>query len=469
MNIHKLFSAFRRKLLLENAINAALSALTLGAAGVFCVSLIYHILVLETPAVLLAAVGGGIFLLAFGLFFILGLPKEKTVAKRVDSLGLQERASTMLEFSDDPSVIAQLQRQDAAYHIALASAKQLSIRVAMLRIWTFVISISLAVPMVLLPHDIFAVPPKPLTPEEIQQQLMRQVISQLREDVKNSELEQPVQDSIEQILAELEQALKEAEGDLERAAEIQEAIDKLQNQQKELSTREKIGKALQKYTLTKALGEGIYGNNTKTISAALAQMEAALAADKTLVPQLNDEVVSALVDSEVVDTDSLYVALTKLTYPLALLDTEAETYAEDLHAIFEEAEAVILEALKRQVEATQQIQQMQDRLQAAMNGQEYQPQESERPDEGGEPPEDDAPEGEPPEGEQPENAPGGGNENGETQPDTRVEGFYDPISGSVSYGEVYGIYYAEYLKALENGNVPRYLQEIMDRYFAALE
>lgn len=49
-----------------------------------------------------------------------------------------------------------------------------------------------------------------------------------------------------------------------------------------------------------------------------------------------------------------------------------------------------------------------------------------------------------------------------------TEGIYDPVSGSVEYGEVFAVYYAEYLAALEAGEVPEDLQEIIDSYFASL-
>ena len=49
-----------------------------------------------------------------------------------------------------------------------------------------------------------------------------------------------------------------------------------------------------------------------------------------------------------------------------------------------------------------------------------------------------------------------------------TEGIYDPISGSVQYGDVFATYYAEYLAALEAGEVPEELQQIIDQYFSAL-
>ena len=472
MDIHKLLRTFRNKLLLENALSAAAIALTLSAAAIFCASLIDHLLVRPSSVVMLSAIGGSVFLISFLLFFFLRRPSAKKVAQRVDALGLQERVSTMLEFQDDPSPIAQLQRQDATEHIQNASPKQMPLQIQKRSWLVCLIGICLAVVMLLLPYDIFAVPPEPLTPEEIQQQMLRELISQLREDTESAELNENLTTSLQDILDQLEEDLKNAEGDLERAAEIQEAIDQLQQQQNQQSTRAKIGKELQKFQLTKALGEGISANNTKNISSALDTLEAALAADTALVVELNETIVSALVASEVSDTDPLYTALAKLTFPLALLDTTAEDFPQELKTVFDEAETAILEALKQQVTAEQQIGQMQEALKAFMRGEQYNPADSQRPDEEpeGEPPEGERPEGENPNEENAENPQGGGSsENAGEQIDTRVEGFYDPISGNVGYGEVFGIYYAEYLKALEDGTVPRYLQEIMDRYFAALD
>ncbi|MBQ8399631.1 MAG: hypothetical protein IJX08_06650, partial [Clostridia bacterium] len=62
----------------------------------------------------------------------------------------------------------------------------------------------------------------------------------------------------------------------------------------------------------------------------------------------------------------------------------------------------------------------------------------------------------------------GQQQGGDGKEDERLEVFYDPISGEVSYGKVFDAYYAEYLKALKTGEVPKELQEIMDRYFEAL-
>ena len=83
-------------------------------------------------------------------------------------------------------------------------------------------------------------------------------------------------------------------------------------------------------------------------------------------------------------------------------------------------------------------------------------------------PEGERPEGEMPEGEMPEGMEGEMPGDGEGEGSTMTEGIYDPVSGSVTYGEVFAAYYAQYLEALETGEVPEDLQEIMDQYFSAL-
>ncbi|MBP1576205.1 MAG: hypothetical protein J6A68_01605, partial [Oscillospiraceae bacterium] len=61
-----------------------------------------------------------------------------------------------------------------------------------------------------------------------------------------------------------------------------------------------------------------------------------------------------------------------------------------------------------------------------------------------------------------------GDPEAEAPADPLTETVYDPDSGNVPYGEVFIFYYTEYLTALENGEVPEELQQIIDGYFAAL-
>lgn len=477
MNIPKLLKPFRRKMLWESAIKAAILALALGAPGVFLTALINRILIRPDSFILLAAVGAGIFAIAFLLFFFLGWPTGKKVAKRIDALGLQERATTMVEFRASDATLAQLQRQDAADRIEKTSPRQLRMRIGKGRVILCAVSICLAALMLAIPYNIIDLLKPPPSPEEVRQQMLREMIQDLREDAQAEEFDDSMQDTLQEILDELEADLQNAQSDLERAAEIQEAIEQLQQQIDRVSTRSKIGKALQKYDLTKNLGKGIADNRHADISTALEALEKSLLADTDLVMQLNQTVVSALVDSEVEENDLLYRAVAKLMYPLLLLDITADSYPADLHIVFEDAETAILDALKNQINAEKQLSEMQNTLRDTMDRmtgnerREPNQEKVENKDEQteGEKPSDeksqqDTPEATGPEGSQspPSGSPG-------KQQQIMTEGIYDPVSGNVTYGEVFATYYAQYLKDLENNKIPEELQPILDRYFAALD
>ena len=67
---------------------------------------------------------------------------------------------------------------------------------------------------------------------------------------------------------------------------------------------------------------------------------------------------------------------------------------------------------------------------------------------------------------QPQNQSHGGS--GEESTTNMTEPVYDPISGSVQYGEVFSAYYAEYLQDARSGSVPGDLQNAADTYFDSL-
>ena len=51
----------------------------------------------------------------------------------------------------------------------------------------------------------------------------------------------------------------------------------------------------------------------------------------------------------------------------------------------------------------------------------------------------------------------------------QTEPVYDPISGSVPYGDVFSAYYSEYLRDAEDGEIPFEVQEAARAYFAGLD
>ena len=472
MNLNKLFHSFKQKMIWENILKSLLFAAMLAACGVFITSFVYHVLITETPVLITAVIGGGIFILSFLAVFFLRYPTRKRVAARVDAMGLKERATTMLEFQNIETEIVQLQRMDAVAHIQKASPRKMVLQVRKADYLLCIISICLAFTMLVLPFNVFAFGDSPASGDDEQQQVIKELIAQLREEVKEAELEE----QLNQIIDDLEEDLQDAESELDQAGEIQQAIKEMQELMEKALTKYKIGEALQKYELTRSLGEAISAGDAEKVSSALDELETELAADTALVKQLSETIVAALTDSGVAEDDALYRALAELSSTLILLDITSSSFADNLSAVFDDAETAILAALEQQASIEQQMNDLQDSLEDAKddvlgNEQEEKPEEDptgegEKPE--GEMPEGERPEGEMPEGEMPEGMGGEIPGDGEGEGSTMTEGIYDPVSGSVTYGEVFAAYYAQYLEALESGEVPEDLQEIMDQYFSSL-
>lgn len=95
----------------------------------------------------------------------------------------------------------------------------------------------------------------------------------------------------------------------------------------------------------------------------------------------------------------------------------------------------------------------------------------EEPAEGGEEGEGQGENGE----QQPDNAGQKGHGSSEERPDeeeresNKTELIYDPISGTVKYGDVFSVYLSEYLKNSEGGEIPFELKDAADAYFNSLD
>ena len=67
MDIRSLFRSFKIKLFFEGVVRSILFALLMTGVAVFGTSLVYHILIKETPMSVLMTVSIGVFLLSFCL------------------------------------------------------------------------------------------------------------------------------------------------------------------------------------------------------------------------------------------------------------------------------------------------------------------------------------------------------------------------------------------------------------------
>ena len=116
-----LFEAIIRSLMLGLVVGFATNTLCAAAAWFFNFGGIWFPIGVGMGA---AAITG------FLVYFLKFRPNIREVARRMDTLGLEERTVTMLELKDESSYIAQLQRENATEHIKMVDGRKIRMRIS---------------------------------------------------------------------------------------------------------------------------------------------------------------------------------------------------------------------------------------------------------------------------------------------------------------------------------------------------
>ncbi|MBR3836982.1 MAG: hypothetical protein IKJ74_02440 [Clostridia bacterium] len=480
------FRAFRWRMLLENVFLGSLAGLTAGGIGVFVLALIDRILVRRTEATLAWLIGGGLGALAFILIFAIFFPTKGRIARRMDEMGLQERVRTMLALEKDPSPLAELQRQDAGKAILSVKAREMKLRMPKRAPLICAVCLALALVMLLVPYDVFAY--RPDLGEE-NRAFLEELMAELREELLKEELGEELLEELEEILDQLEEDLKSSESQLEQAAKIEEAKKKIEKKLEEALTKDPIGEALQHYELTKPLGEAIVEADEEKVRSAMEELEEAVLENTSLLEELATTIDLALGEVEVPEEDALRTALAGLALDLHENNPDNPDFEEKLNEDMEKATVSMIVALRQQMkteEVKKKTKKKMDEAKKEALGQKGKQEEEETATaEGGkEESETQTGEGEAPketgeekkpakeEGKKPTQGGNGEskdpNAGGSGTPFEMTEEIYDPYSGTVPYGKVFALYYAEYLAAQERGEVTDEMRAVLDRYFSQL-
>ena len=134
MNQKKRFSNLDSKLLREAILRSTFWGIAAGAMVAFATAVACWFLEASLLWVALAALLAASLISGVLFYFTAFRPSIKSNAQRIDRLGLNERAITMVEFADDDSYIAQKQREDALEKMATVEPKQLKIQISTLAI-----------------------------------------------------------------------------------------------------------------------------------------------------------------------------------------------------------------------------------------------------------------------------------------------------------------------------------------------
>lgn len=125
MTTEQLLQTHYKKLAREGKLKAALIGIIIGFGVDFvaCVASWYFVSALWLWLSIALGAVCGVFA-GFFSYFRFFRPTQKSVARRLDSLGLEERAITMAELEGNDSFMAMRQREDAAAHIGRMDAKK---------------------------------------------------------------------------------------------------------------------------------------------------------------------------------------------------------------------------------------------------------------------------------------------------------------------------------------------------------
>lgn len=123
------FQKHHKRLVTEALIKAVLCGLLVGFCANFLAALAAWLF--DFGGVMFAVLVGAAIgvVTAVVLYFAKFKPSVRELAQRVDRLGLEERMITMLQFQEDESVIARLQRENAKQHLKDVEDRKLRMRI----------------------------------------------------------------------------------------------------------------------------------------------------------------------------------------------------------------------------------------------------------------------------------------------------------------------------------------------------
>ncbi len=145
-----IFRKYYRRMVRIGILKSILVALIPGFCVNFLVAFITLFFDMSVAAVLCLSVGAGVAAFALSapmLYRWKFKPTIKSMAAELDGQGLEERTVTMIEFEDDDSFIAGLQRKNAAEKLNRVNPKSIKLVLPSLLVVVLAVSVALAVSM----------------------------------------------------------------------------------------------------------------------------------------------------------------------------------------------------------------------------------------------------------------------------------------------------------------------------------
>ncbi len=467
--MNKGFLKFKNKLFIGALIKSAIFG---ASVGVFVSSILILIAKLSkeapNPTVYLPIGVSSALLFAAVLFLVL-LPSEKRVAKKLDTaFALGEKAQTMIAFKNKKGDVIEMQRRDTERILSETRTGALKSKNVWLHFIMPTIAVIMTIAAMLIPTYNQTPPPASSDPDFQLSVWQEQALKDLIEEVKRSDMENAPRNKVVSELEDLLTELRAAKKVSVMKASVIGVIKSINETVDNHNSCFKIASEMNKGELesTKSLASAIQTLSAITLGEELKNIRESLVEEsaKDSISAISLALNTALTKSGVDENDPLYASLSNFASSLSDIATSYDQMSNSLDDTFTGAGESISSALLIQYtnervgdNATLRLMQIFGIKESEIPKESIPSDTSVRENEGDYDPEDN---------DDPLHSGGFGSGDMIFGSDDMI---YDPELGKyVSYGEVINKYYAKISEQMVDGNLSDELEQLLSDYFASL-
>lgn len=458
---------FKKKIYMEIVVKCSLYSLSIALFGVAVLFILSKNAIIKLTVLGIVLIGVILLGVAFGFLFYLMKPNEMSMAKRIDQeFNLDEKVSTMvyLKKSNDPMAI--VQRENTCQTLSKISPKKFSLKIALIGLLAVTLSggtlaYSLA------------------TPKRRQDDIgnIDTPIDEIINRIEFSNINEIIKEKLLTILNNVLNYLNNTSYTTEqKIAYLDKAISDVYYIELNDLTHYNIGLELMKLGKTHDLGSAINDNDGNAVKRALDALNAEFQYLKDTgldngLKEFAKQVREALEKSKAPEDDELYVALEKLAKTLDSLAKKVnkDKIYENITAAIEQAKIDILTALKNQQSAEElcdEVIKLLEDLKKMLEDPSQNPNNSTSNNSSSDNQDQTS--------QKPDDEDNNSSNSGQGNDDSELiyagnDVVYNPDSNTnVEYGEVIDDYYKDLINDLNNGNIDKTLEDMMNDYFTSL-
>ncbi len=456
-------SKFKKKILIEVGIKSLFISIFSAIMITSFVLLICKLNGIDLPVYVYCLISFGISLLGTISFYFILKPNDKKIAKRLDQqLELNQKVQTMIDYQDDKSLLAQVQREDTSNRLNTISVKNMKMKFHWALFILPLLAIALLIPSLLIPLN---AAPVVTPPEEPTYELDNETILAIRkliEEVQGRALDEHVKQAY---VLELELLITRLGADGVKESQIEGIVKTTivneNNICKQNTSYQAVAEILKQseQTAIKSIANAMVKANTEQVDYAFENLRLSLQKTErdeeldSILMAVRKDIGMALKQSEVNQEGELVKSLISFADALSncigkgknTTNTSFNAAMVEVDAAMEKEELIVVTANDIELELRKIF---------SISGESNDPEDPSKPGSSDVNKED------------VNNNQGGfgGNETLYGSDDA----FFDPEKGTVKYGDVIKDYHSEIVNMILDGTIPEDKQAYFEEYFEIL-